>query len=104
VDGANVMNAANQGARLEILLVLLVELMKAGGNFCCIFDANVRFQLRKSSGARVYEAYLKLLETYSHQFAESTGGLRADELLLQRADSLKQRIITNDRFNDYKER
>jgi hypothetical protein len=104
VDGANVMNATNRGARMEILLVLLVELKKGGAEFCCIFDANVRFQLRKSSGIRVYEAYLKLLDTYPHQFAESTGGLRADELLLQRADTFKQRIITNDRFNDFKER
>ena len=48
------------------------------------------------------EAYRKLLETYPDHFTESTGGLRADELLLQRAASKKQRIITNDRFNDFK--
>ncbi len=104
VDGVNVMRANSQDTRLEILMALIVELKRAGGNFCCIFDANAKFQLRKYSGQRAYEAFLRLVSTYPHHFALSTGGLCADELLLQRADSLKQRIVTNDRFNDFRDR
>lgn len=104
VDGANVISAVNGKPRLEVLLALVVGLKRAGGEFCCIFDANVGFRLRKSSGVRVCRAYGQLLDTCPRHFVESTGGLRADELLLQRANVLKQRIITNDRFNDARER
>jgi len=56
VDGLNVINVMKDVGRrgnLELLLALLVELKNAGGNFCCIFDANTPFELSNYSGEKV---------------------------------------------------
>lgn len=105
IDGSNVMGVRgrNQPPSLKVLLHLLIKLKEVGYDFTCIFDANARFILLRFAGQPDHEAYIQFLnrEKYSTRFAESAGGMRADDLLLQRADRLRQRIISNDKFSAY---
>jgi hypothetical protein len=103
VDGSNVMGVRgkSQPPSLKTLLHLLIELKENSHDFTCIIDANARFTLLRFAGQPDQEVYIRFLEKYSSRFTESTGGMRADDLLLQRADRLRQRIISNDRFSAY---
>ncbi len=106
IDGSNVMGGSawkNQPPNFKILLHLLIELKENNYDFTCIFDANARFDLLRFAGKPDQAAYIQFVdrEKYSSHFAESTGGMRADDLLLQRADRLQQRIISKDRFKGY---
>jgi hypothetical protein len=88
-----------------MLLVLLIEAARAKRKFCCIFDANAPFLLQRFAGERVFDVYKDLLKIFPNQFAQTTGGLPADELLLQRADALsRRRIVSNDRFRQFRDK
>jgi hypothetical protein len=108
VDGLNVMNARKDvepKLDLRLLLVLLIEVRRAGGEFCCIFDANTPYLLERDAGKKICTVYQELRRKYSNLFAQSTGGLRADDVLLQRANSLpSRRIVSNDRFRTFWEK
>ena len=81
VDGLNVMNGFKPGSGnpwLDFLLLLLVEIRKGQGDFECIFDANTTHLLTPKDR----ESFKVLTSKYRTRLIESTGGLRADDLLL----------------------
>jgi hypothetical protein len=74
-------------------LSLMAGLKNAGYSFYCFFDASTRHHIEKP----VYE---KLLSKYGSSFVkEVPGGTQADTYILQTANKLGIRIISNDRFN-----
>lgn len=97
VDGLNVCLYRRESPSLPLLLTLLLELTRRGHSFVCLFDASTRFKLTQDD-ASAYAQLVKLLPRYCH---EITGGIRADDFILLRADRHGSRIITNDRFKDY---
>jgi len=99
IDGTNVILAWGPKGSLEILTALCAELVERGEDFTCIFDASTRYRLQISDR----DSYLGLLND-SRCFSEATGGIRADEFLLTLASADRDyKIISNDRFRDYRE-
>ena len=105
LDGTNVcgwgqQTDANQFS-LSPLMTLIVALRTLrGGKVLCIFDANTRFRLREVGQEHLYEELLRIPST----FVEVTGGIRADDFLLQEANQSHCQIISNDRYRDYQSR
>jgi hypothetical protein len=90
----------NRPASLTVLLTLLIELLKRGEYFYCIFDANARFALDEASKER--KQYEDLYQRYAPAyFYEVTGGMQADELVVRRADRYGAAIISSDRLRPY---
>jgi cold shock CspA family protein len=81
---------------INVLLELLCILKKDKDfSFYCIFDANTHYKLPLEQR----EAYQKLLE-YKEYFYQVTGGKKADDFILELADSYSAPVISNDNYND----
>ena len=79
---------------LHLLIVLKGEKKH---NFYCIFDANTIYKIPDSER----DTYKKILKDTKH-FYQVTGGKRADDFLLELADSYQAPVISNDNYNDEK--
>lgn len=81
---------------LNVLLELLYILKKNKEfSFYCIFDANTHYKLPIEQR----EVYQRLLE-YKEYFYQVTGGKKADDFILELADSYSAPVISNDNYND----
>lgn len=81
---------------LNVLLELLYILKKSKEfSFYCIFDANTHYKLPIEQR----EIYQRLLE-YKEYFYQVTGGKKADDFILELADSYSAPVISNDNYND----
>lgn len=105
IDGTNICRSYDsetqnqKKARLDILLVLLISLLQKGNSFFCYFDAS----FRHIEGIKNNKDYKKLLG-YTSFFKEVTGGIEADEFILQDADRKQLPIISNDRYKKFESR
>lgn len=99
IDGTNVCQW-HEPISLVYLLFLLTELITSQKKFFCIFDANTRFSLGKTEKLQ-REAYEFLLKEHTDYFDEVTGGIKADDFILHRANKQFLCIISNDRYRDY---
>lgn len=83
---------------LHVLLELLIALKKEKNrSFYCIFDANTQYKLP----AEERETYQHLLE-FKDYFYQITGGKRADDFILELANSYDAPVISNDNYSDPK--
>ncbi|MBL7785032.1 MAG: hypothetical protein JNM36_03945 [Chitinophagales bacterium] len=81
---------------LNVLMELLIVLKREKGvTFYCIFDANTHYKLPPDQR----EIYQKLLE-HKEYFYQITGGKKADDFILELADSYEAPVISNDNYND----
>jgi cold shock CspA family protein len=83
---------------LHVLLELLIALKKEKNrSFYCIFDANTQYKLPPEER----EVYQHLLE-FKDFFYQITGGKRADDFILELANSYDAPVISNDTYSDPK--
>jgi hypothetical protein len=99
IDGFNVFHWQRPEPSTAVLLTLIIELCRRRRLFVSVFDANTRFKLGEQDRS-VYEI---LLKTHPNFFHETTGGIRADEVILYHANHCNALIISNDRYRDYQE-
>ncbi|MGB0839732.1 MAG: hypothetical protein ACPGXL_06305, partial [Chitinophagales bacterium] len=81
-------------ALLQLIIVILEE---KKSNFYCIFDANTHYKLPDNEKP-IYKKLLGLKEN----FYQVTGGKRADDYILELAQSYKAPVVSNDNYNDPK--
>ena len=101
IDGTNVCGWGKAGSNDPLNLMPLIRLVRElrharGDIFLCIFDASTRHKLAQGQD-RLLDELLKCKD----YFAEVTGGVRADDFLLNEADKSGAVIITNDRYREY---
>lgn len=101
VDGSNVMHWGGDPS-MKVLSRVLKELQNRGLSPVVYFDANVGYKLLgKSVRPAKMAAELDLPE---EQIVFAPKRVPADEVLLERAVSDGLRVVTNDRFLDWKQR
>ncbi|MDQ1318524.1 MAG: hypothetical protein QG588_2186 [Candidatus Poribacteria bacterium] len=106
VDGLNVCRwsvAYDKAPDLSVLITLCIELAIKNINFFCFFDANTRYCLKGMQNDNQENAYTDLINKLPAFFGEVPGRTRADEFILQKADTDKGFIISNDQFKEYHE-
>jgi len=101
VDGSNVMHWSGEPS-LKVLSRVLKELQNRGLQPLVYFDANV--------GYKLFDRHVKpadlaaKLDLAPAQVTYAPSKTPADEVLLERATSDGLRVVTNDRFLDWKQR
>jgi hypothetical protein len=103
LDASNICRGFSQkkGAiTINYLLSLAIEILGRGGYFVSVFDSNAEYLFREKKSDEL-EYYIDLISNASDYFYVSTGGLKADEFILQMANEDNYDIISNDRFRDY---
>jgi hypothetical protein len=98
VDGLNVCHWHRGRPSLAPLLTLAIELVKRRCSLTCIFDASTSAEWLEGASL---SAYRTLLASYPDDFVEVSGGSRADEFILLRADTCGGCVISNDHFRKY---
>lgn len=104
LDGLNIGCWASPGGckpDLRILVTLALELTHKKLPFIVFFDANTPHALSDDESV---VAYKRVISDLPRIFVEVTGRMRADEFILQRANSDSSHVISNDQFRDYAER
>lgn len=103
IDGSNVSWWRKDKPSLAILLTVLLELIKRRFSFLLYLDANYERKLREEDEeeARVLKRLLKRLRD---SITVVPGGKPADLFVLQYADAYGNRIIANDRYQEYREK
>jgi len=108
IDGSNVCRSwatpsRDQEASLNVLLTLLLALVEQGYDFECIFDANISHVLQSRAESGAEDTCSRLINELPDRMSQATGGIDADDLLLQKADRRELRVVTNDRFREKRE-
>lgn len=94
IDGSNVAHWQDRkNPRFDVVLLLANELLQHEIPFLCFFDANAA---KKFNDCPIY---LRCLNEHPKFFVQVSGGIRADEFLLQFADQQGGAIITCDKFD-----
>lgn len=101
VDGTNILRSLSGESSLNILLTLLVEILKNGDDFYCIFDANTVYKLGNDEDKSIFK---EVIRSYKDHFQVVTGGTQADLPILIYADINNINIISNDRYKSYIDR
>lgn len=96
IDGLNVAHWVGRHADLRLPLRLLAELERLHIPAELYFDASAPY--RFGDARALYEAERQT----SPHIIEVPSGRRADGVMLQRARSTGSRIVTRDRFRDYR--
>ena len=99
IDGTNICYWKDTNSpTLQVLLELAAALKRERNwSFYCIFDANTLYKLPPEER----EIYQQLLEQKEY-FYQITGGKRADDFILELANSYDAPVISNDNYNDPK--
>lgn len=101
VDGSNVMYWKDGEPRLDSVADVLAELSDMGFDPGVIFDANVGYLL--TGKHKNHEAMSTLLRISKERVLVAPKGTPADTMILQAAQDLGARVVTNDRFRDWVE-
>ncbi len=101
VDGSNVMHWSGEPS-LKVLLRVLQELQRRGLQPLVYFDANVGYKLfdRHMKPAEL----ARKLDLAPAQVTFAPSRIPADQVLLEKATADGLRVVTNDRFRDWKSR
>jgi hypothetical protein len=105
VDGLNLLRSCRwifDG--MQTLLATLLEASRRASDVLCVFDANTPFVLKDANAPKLLATYQTLLDDHGDFFIQSTGGTRADDLLLAEAHDCYGKVVSNDRFRNYQER
>ena len=101
LDGLNICHwASRDETDLRILLAIVLKLAQQRLPFLTFFDANTPHVLRERDAV----AYKRLVGELPRIFVEVPGKIRADEFILQRANSDNAHVISNDQFRDFADR
>ncbi len=101
VDGSNVMHWSGEPS-LKVLMRVLQELQRRGLQPLVYFDANV--------GYKLFDRHMKPAELAREldlppaQVTFAPSRIPADQVLLEKATADGLRVVTNDRFRDWKSR
>ncbi len=98
IDGSNLVRTLSSGGRA--LAALLGELARMGKQFNLLFDATIKHVLEESKDA----AGLQLLSDYAACATIVPAGTPADDYLLLLADRKGWQLLSNDRFEPYRDR
>jgi len=103
IDGQNVMYGSTSDQRISLLnlLGLVVELNNRKIPTKCFFDANTFFTLTRANRKDEAYAYRRLCHDFPDLFIEVPGHNRADDFLLDYANSSGESIISNDQYRDF---
>lgn len=101
VDGSNVMHWGGQGPSARPLALVLGQLQAKGFVPVVWFDANVGYKLGGQHMGRLDLARMLSLPPASIHLAPS--GQPADPLVIKAALDAKARLVSNDRFMDWRE-
>ena len=102
VDGLNICKENPRGeARLTVLLSLLIALKRKKCSFFCIFDESAFAEFIKKEKP-ISDAYKELTTNYEEFCVQIRD--QADEKIIICADDNHCRIITNDRYKDWKQK
>lgn len=101
IDGSNVLYWCNGTPSLEALRAILARLFTERRHPIVWFDANAGYLI---SGRYMGEAaFARALGLPRKQVFVAPKGTPADPLILQAAAALEARIVTNDRYRDWRE-
>ncbi len=98
IDGSNLIRTLSSGGRA--LAALLGELVRMGKQFYLIFDATIKHVLEESKDA----VGLQILSDYAERSTVVPAGTCADDYVLLLADRKGWQVISNDRFEPYRDR
>lgn len=106
IDGTNVIYGSHSNPQPSLMNVLglLIELNRLAFVFKCYFDATTYSKLLEAGKKSEAYAYRRFCYDYPDIFIEVPGGNKADDFLLQYANTQRAAIITNDLFRDYSEK
>lgn len=101
IDGSNVMHWADGRPALDPVLAVVAEVTRQGLTPGVIFDANVGYKLgdRYQDDAEL----ARKLGLPAAQVLVVPKGTQADDYILRAARDLNARVVTNDRYRDWKE-
>lgn len=101
IDGSNVMHWQDNTPSLETVRKVVDQVRNLGYVPGVVFDANAGWKL---SGRYLHDQdFARLLGIEARQVLVVAKGTQADPFLLQTAQELGARIVTNDRFRDWAE-
>lgn len=108
IDGTNLLHSwvdqtAGLNANARPLLTLLTNLLKNNYDFFCVFDANIEILLKKTHPKHAKDIQGLILSS-PKKFFIVTGGTQADSVVLATANDRNLKVISNDRYKDYKTR
>ena len=114
VDGINVCfwwgqvhkhpSTHKDGISIRPLLLLLTEIRNHGDDFFCIFDASIERAIQTRGTPEEWTVLNTLLEKHRNRFIQVTGGTQADPVILHVSERSGSRIISNDRYKEFKDR
>ncbi len=101
IDGLNVIRVKGKdNPDLRVLLAVIGWLVDNQRDFLCFFDAATHFTWAGESDKKTYERLL----ASDHHFIEVTGGMQADDVIVDEAKSHSDSvIISNDQFRQFNE-
>jgi hypothetical protein len=103
LDGSNICQAYFQEKNkfsIRILLSIVCEILKRGGSFISMFDANIRYKIEEKKQDEI-KHFKTLTRSWPDRFCLSTGRIPADDFILSRANETGDSIISNDNFINY---
>src|SRR5215204_4575063 len=98
IDGLNVCMWKRGDTSLLTLICLINSLLNKKNSFHCFFDAVTFYRLGSEVEKSIYN---DLINNFGNHFSEITGGIEADEFILERANTTNASIISNDRYRKY---
>lgn len=100
IDGSNVMHWADGTPKIEAVRAVINDVAARGFQPLVYFDANVGYKLigQHADAARLAQ-WLKLK---ARQVEVVPSGTPADPWLIERAIALDARVVSNDRFQDWR--
>lgn len=102
IDGSNVLHWADNKPDLKLVKTLVRGLSRQGLRAGVIFDANAGYKI----SSRYWDDadFARALRLPADRVLVVPKGTPADEYILEAARKLKARVISNDRFRDWKDR
>lgn len=98
IDGTNLMWVGGDKPDISVVLAVAGYLLSNKMDFICYFDASTPHLLKKNPQCR--PTYTQLLH-HKHYFIEVTGGIQADDVIIDEAKGHDDAIIiSNDQYRD----
>jgi hypothetical protein len=97
LDGLNIA-WQGPGPHLPTLLTIAIEIAQTARDFHCVFDANAAHRFWQFGRPVDVDALNYLVNNYNKFFSATTGGTRADDMVLALGAAHHGIVVSNDRF------